>query len=167
MTNFDAVISSFEENNLEKFKSAIAEIKSINEDEDEDGCLVIHLIQTLAGQQAPGKEDLFKALVSSGCNLNVMNKMGRSPLNWLAFQNNLHYFQLLVELGADINFGYGYMGYESPIGMAIRSNSSLEVAKFLFSHSEFKMPKAGDLMNIAKKSGAKNSLALLKDLKIK
>ena len=80
------------------------------------------------------------------------------------YNNNLHYFKLLVELGANINYdGSG----ESPIERAIRSNDSIDVVKFIFSNSKYVPLSTGVLSDVARRSNAKKSIALLKELKIK
>lgn len=163
MTTFDDLDSSFEEGKTDDFIKISSKLKSINGTQNEEP-LLVYLTRLLGSDESLGKEDIFKYLVSKGGKLDVQDDSGRTPLSNLAFNNNLHYFKLLVELGADINFaGNG----EAPIERAIRSNDSIEVAKFIFSNPKYVPLSIGVLSDVAKRSGAKKSIALLKELKIK
>ena len=163
MTNFDDLDSSFEEGKTDDFIKISSKLKSVNDTQNEEP-LLVYLTRLLGSDESAGKENIFKHLISKGCKLDVQDDSGRTPLSNLAFNNNLHYFNLLVELGADINFaGDG----EAPIERAIRSNDSIEVAKFILSNSKYVPLSSGFLSDVAKRSGAKRSIALLKELKIK
>ena len=163
MTTFDDLDSSFEEGKTEDFIKISSKLKKVNDTQNEEP-LLVYLTRLLGSDESSDKEDIFKHLVSKGWKLDVQDDSGRTPLSNLAFNNNLHYFNLLVELGADINFaGDG----EAPIERAIRSNDSIEVAKFIFSNPKYVSLPSGSLSDVAKSSGAKKSMALLKDLKIK
>jgi ankyrin repeat protein len=163
MTTFDDLVSSFEEGKTVDFIQLSAKLKSVNDTQDGEP-LLVYLTRLLGEDESPGKEDIFRHLVSEGAKLDVQDDRGRTPLSNLAFNNNLHYFKLLVELGADINFA-GDEG--APIKRAIRSNSSIEVANFIFSNPKYVPLPNGVLSDVAKRSGAKKSTALLKELKIK
>ena len=163
MSNFDDFDLPFEEGNTLEFIKKISSLNSCNDALDDEP-LIVYLTRLLGEDQSTGKEEIFTYLVSNGGNLNVQDSSGRTPLSNLAFNNNLHYFKLLVALGADINFaGDG----EAPIERAIRSNDSIEVAKFIFNNDKYVPIAAGGLPNIAKRSGAKKSISLLKELQIK
>ena len=94
--------------------------------------------------------------------------MGRTPLSDLAFSNNLHYLKLLLGLGADVNYCPGDDGYRA-IDQALRSNYSLDCARYLLALPEIQKNKSDckRFVEVAKASGAKNSLALLKELGLK
>ena len=163
MASFEDFDSSFLQGNTEEFVKILSELSSANESQDDEP-FVVYLTYLLGANESPGKEDIFRHLVSVGGNLNVTDSRGNTPLSHLAFNNNLHYFKLLVELGADVNFtGEG----ESPIERAIRSNYSIEVARFILSSPKYIPLPSGVLSGIAKRSGAKSSISLLKELKIK
>jgi len=163
MTTFDDLDSSFEEGKTDDFIKIASKLKTVNDTQNEEP-LLVYLTRLLGSDESPGKEDIFKHLVSKGGKLDVHDDSGRTPLSNLAFNNNLHYFKLLVELGADINFA---SDGEAPIERAIRSNDSIEVAKFILSNSKYIPLSSGFLLDVAKRSGAKKSIALLKELKIK
>jgi ankyrin repeat protein len=163
MTTFDDLDSSFEDGKTDDFIKISSKLKSINGTQNEEP-LLVYLTRLLGSDESPGKEDIFKYLVSKGGKLDVQDDSGRTPLSNFAFNNNLQYFKLLVEFGADINFaGNG----EAPIERAIRSNDSIEVAKFILSNPKYITQTSGFLSDVAKRSGAKKSISLLKELKIK
>lgn len=163
MPTFDDLDNSFENGNLEEFSSLASKLDSLNMLQD-DVPLPVYLTRIMADDTTPGKEEIFKFLVENGTKLDVEDDQGRTPLSNLAFENNLHYFKFLIDLGADINYsGSG----QSPIQRAIRSNYSIDVARFIFSHPNYIPVEKGILSETAKSSGAKNSIALLKELNIK
>ena len=164
MPAFESLYTSFIEGDIVKFKVAISKFKSVDATE-EDEPLVVYLTRILGEDQSVGKEEIINFLATAGVNFNVHDSSDRTPLCNLAFNNNLHYFKLLIGLGANIN--YASNANVTPIEWAIRSNYSLDVARFIFSNDMYVPPKLGVLANVAKRSGAKNSVALLKELKIK
>lgn len=163
MATFDDLDSSFEEGNTKEFIKIFSNLKSANDSQDDEP-LLVYLTRLLGSDESTGKEDIFRHLVSKGGKLDVQDDVGRTPLSNLAFNNNLHYFKLLIELGADINFAGDD---EAPIERAIRSNDSIEVAKFILANPKYVPLPTGALSDVAKRSGAKQSIALLKELKIK
>jgi ankyrin repeat protein len=163
MPTFDDLDSSFEEGRTDDFIKISSKLKSVNNSQDGEP-LLVYLTRLLASDESPGKEDIFKHLVTKGAKLDVQDDQGKTPISNLAFNNNLHYFKLLVELGANINYDGGG---EAPIERAIRSNDSIDVVKFIFSNSKYVPLSTGVLSDVARRSGAKKSIALLKELKIK
>ena len=163
MSSFNKFDIPFEEGSTLEFIGQLSNLNSCNDSEDDEP-FIVYLTRLLGEDQSTGKEEIFTYLVSNGGNLNVQDSSGRTPLSNLAFNNNLHYFKLLVALGADINFaGDG----EVPIERAIRSNDSIDVAKFIFQNANYIAPAPGILSQVAKRSGAKKSISLLKELQIK
>ena len=163
MPTFDDLDESFEKGNNAEFSKIISKFKDINGLQNDEP-LLVYLTRILGSDDASGKEEIFKTLVSMGAKLDVKDGREKTPLSNLAFNNNLRYFKLLVELGADINYSGGG---ESPIERAIRSNDSIEVAKYILTHTSYIPAPTGVLTDVAKRSGAKKSITLLKELKIK
>jgi len=163
MPSFNDLYDLFKSGSCADFIDMVSKFDSVNTAEDDEP-LIVYLSRIIGSNQASGKEDIFNHLVTKGVELNVHDDRQRTPLSNLAFNNNLHYFKLLVQLGADINYDGGG---EAPIKRAIRSNGSIEVARFIFAHPNYIPLAVGVLGDVAKRSGAKVSIALLKELKIK
>lgn len=160
----DKIAKLFETQDLDGFKKLVDGATDVNK--AFDGMTILgYLTQIIADDETPGRERFFNYLIDKGANVNVGDNMGRTPLSNLAFSNNLYYLKLLLELGADVNYCPEEHGHRA-IDQALRSNYSLECAKYLLALPQIQKSKADceRFTEVAKASGAKNSLALLKEL---
>jgi hypothetical protein len=169
MLDFEAFDEPFTQANVARCIELIDEFARTHDDGVngliEDEPLVYYLAYLLKDDETTGREEVFSYLASKGCNLDAAQMSRSNALGQLAFSGNLHYFKVLVDLGANINLA-PEQG-ESPIVRAVRSNYSERVMEYILSHPRFEAPKVGALTEIAKRSGSKNSAAVLKKLKIR
>jgi ankyrin repeat protein len=170
VAKFEKFDDAFFSGDTAEFKKLLTKLKSPNEKEDGEP-FIVYLARILDVDESPGKEEIFKALVDAGCDLNAAEDdemSARTALFRLAFNNNLHYLKYLISLGADINAQPNEDGQRA-IHYAIMTGSSIECAEYLLKQKNIDLtPWRGyTLDKIAKDSGAKKSLELLKKLNIK
>ena len=72
MTTFDDLDSSFEEGNTDEFIKISTNLKSVNDTQDEEP-LLVYLTRLLGSDEATGKENIFKYIVSKGGKLDVQD----------------------------------------------------------------------------------------------
>ena len=169
MAKFEKFDDAFYAGDTAEFKKLLTKLKSPNDKEDGEP-FVVYLTRILAGDESPGKEDIFKVLADAGCDLNAAEDTeydARTALCHLAFNNNLHYLKYLISLGADINAQPAEDGQRA-IHFAIKSDD-IECSEYLLKQKNIDLtPWMGRTLDkVAKESGAKNSIALLKKLGVK
>jgi len=170
VAKFEKFDDAFYAGDTAEFKKLLTKLKSPNEREDGEP-FVVYLTRILAGDETPGKEDIFKFLADAGCDLNAAEDSeydARTALCHLAFNNNLHYLKLLISLGADIN-AQPSEDSQRAIHFAIKTGDSIECAEYLLKQKNIDLTPWRDrtLDKVAKESGAKKSLELLKKLGVK
>lgn len=172
MAKFEKFDDVFYAGDTAEFKKLLSKLKSPNEKEDDEP-FVVYLARILAGDESPDKEDIFKVLVDAGCDLNAAENTeydARTALCHLAFNNNLHYLKYLISLGADINQQpNNNEDGQRAIHFAIKTDDSIECAEYLLKQKNIDLTpwRGRTLDKVAKESGAKKSLELLKKLGVK
>lgn len=80
MPTFDDLDSSFEEGRTDNFIKISSKLKSVNNSQDGEP-LLVYLTRLLASDESPGKEDIFKHLVTKGAKLDVQDDQGKTPIS--------------------------------------------------------------------------------------
>ncbi len=105
----------------------------------------------------------FEFLLQSGADPNVSDDLGRTPLSNLARSNRVDCIELFMRYGADINLRpkNGYTALQE----ALRVNDALEAARYLLERSDLRLDKKyeRELLDCARRAGARKSLSLLRD----
>lgn len=169
MIDYSKFQDLFEANDFEEFKKEVSKIKDINDQDEEDGFnLMLNLSLVYGNATEMEKFKFFEYLVNCGAKLDVTDAMGRTPLGNFAFEDNVAFTKLMIDLGADVN----YRGEDRQVTAVYRAakSNAVNTLKYLLGVNGIDLslkPWGYSISQYAKKGGAKPCIALLKEMGIK
>jgi ankyrin repeat protein len=157
----EALLSLMERNSFDDFVSQVRHGGCVGPAEHNES--VLGFLTRMVSSDEGRCLRFFEFLLRSGADPNVPDDLGRTPLSNLARSNRVDCIELFIRYGADINLRpqNGFTALQE----ALRVNDALEAAKYLLERSDLRLDKQykRELLDCARRAGARKSLSLLRD----